>query len=406
MTVVVFCGPTLSPAEITNVLSRAQVLAPAACGDIYRVSRDAELRAIGLIDGYFDHRLSVWHKEILWAIQRGVRVYGAASMGALRAAELEPFGMIGVGRVFEQFRAGALEDDDEVAVVHDEAARGYAPRSDAMVSLRATLARAVAEGVIDEAASAKLVWQLKGLFYPQRNRQALAAFAKRLLVKDEAAALLTFIETRGVIDQKRLDATEMLRRISNDVQAGQGIPGGAPSPSRPFEYTNAWHVLRETVERELVEGPASPAHEMAQPEASFRTNNPSEDASAPGAAASDSDPAELLERVREAVPEQYLSILLAAVERAYALALAETSGVTVDARTAQLESERFRQDRELITSEQMTSWLGQCGMSIQDFSVLIYENALCARFAGEARRAALQQLSGVLRNRGVRLPNP
>jgi hypothetical protein len=314
--------------------------------------------------------------------------------------------MIGVGRVFEQFRAGALEDDDEVAVVHDEAVRGYATRSDAMVNLRATLAQAVAEGVIHEAVRAKLVLELKGLFYPQRNRQALAGFAKRLLAKDEAAALLAFIETRGVIDQKRLDATEMLRRLSNDVQAGRAISGAVSAPLRPFEYTNAWHVLRETVEQDLAESrPALPAHEMAQPNASFRAGNTSEGASAPRTPGSDSDPAGLLERVREGKPEEYLSILLAAVERAFALALAETSGASVDASNAQLESERFRHERELLTSEQMTTWLGQCGMSIQDFSVLIYENALCARFSGEVRRAALRHLSGVLRNRGVQLPN-
>src|SRR5688572_32760283 len=51
----------------------------------------------------------------------GVRVFGAASMGALRAAELQPFGMIGVGQVFQAYRRGHLTDDDEVAVAHGPA---------------------------------------------------------------------------------------------------------------------------------------------------------------------------------------------------------------------------------------------------------------------------------------------
>ena len=89
----------------------------------------SEPQAIGIIDGYFQWAPAVWHKEILWAIQQGVHVFGAASMGALRAAELAPFGMRGVGRIFEAYRDGVLpgsgdepfEDDDEVAVVHGPA---------------------------------------------------------------------------------------------------------------------------------------------------------------------------------------------------------------------------------------------------------------------------------------------
>ena len=59
--------------------------------------------AIGIVDGYFEGVLSVWHKEILWAMAEGIHVFGSASMGALRAAELHPFGMHGTGRIFEAF---------------------------------------------------------------------------------------------------------------------------------------------------------------------------------------------------------------------------------------------------------------------------------------------------------------
>jgi hypothetical protein len=63
-------------------------------------------------------------------------------MGALRAAELHSFGMIGVGSIFEGYRDGTLTDDDEVTVVHSDAEGGYRPLSTAMVDMRATLARA------------------------------------------------------------------------------------------------------------------------------------------------------------------------------------------------------------------------------------------------------------------------
>ena len=69
-------------------------------------------------------------------------------MGALRAAELHSFGMRGVGRIFEAFRDGALEDDDEVAVLHGPAEIGYLAASEPMVNIRETLARADSEGVL------------------------------------------------------------------------------------------------------------------------------------------------------------------------------------------------------------------------------------------------------------------
>ena len=62
--------------------------------------------------------------------------FGASSMGALRAAELHTFGMRGVGEIFERYRDGVLEDDDEVAVSHASADHAYRELSVAMVNLR------------------------------------------------------------------------------------------------------------------------------------------------------------------------------------------------------------------------------------------------------------------------------
>ena len=98
---------------------------------------------IGIIDGYFEHVPSVAHKEVLWAMSRGIHVFGAASLGALRAAELLPFGMEGVGEIHAAYARGDLTDDDEVAVAHGLAAEGYRPVSEAMVNIRETLRRVV-----------------------------------------------------------------------------------------------------------------------------------------------------------------------------------------------------------------------------------------------------------------------
>ena len=129
-----FVGPTLRPEDLPQD-GDIVVLPPVAQGDVYRVAQERP-SAIGIVDGYFEGVLSVWHKEILWAMAEGIHVFGSASMGALRAAELHQFGMRGIGRIFEAYRAGELEDDDEVAVIHGPAETGYLALSEAMVNIR------------------------------------------------------------------------------------------------------------------------------------------------------------------------------------------------------------------------------------------------------------------------------
>jgi hypothetical protein len=91
---------------------------PAKQGDIVSDLVNYHPARLLLIDGEFRQNLSVWHKELVYALQYpGLKaVYGAASIGALRAAELDYLGMIGVGKIYEWYRDGVTEDDSEVAV--------------------------------------------------------------------------------------------------------------------------------------------------------------------------------------------------------------------------------------------------------------------------------------------------
>ena len=140
MSAVVFAGPSLAGTAAPEGVTLAP---PAAAGDLYRAAR-AGARVIGLVDGVFEDRPTVWHKEILWALDRGARVLGAASVGALRAAECAAFGMEGIGRVFAAVRDGAIEDDSDLAVIHAPGALGWHPLTEARVNVRATLAAATA----------------------------------------------------------------------------------------------------------------------------------------------------------------------------------------------------------------------------------------------------------------------
>src|SRR5258707_11235944 len=134
---VIFAGPWLPPLAAPRVAG-LEWRPPVRQGDLYLAALSGPA-IIGVIDGYFERVPTVWHKEILWAMAQGIHVYGAASIGALRAAELYPFGMNGVGRIFAAYRDGILTDDDEVAVLHGPEELGYPALTEAMVNIRATL---------------------------------------------------------------------------------------------------------------------------------------------------------------------------------------------------------------------------------------------------------------------------
>ncbi|HYB09146.1 MAG TPA: TfuA-like protein [Alphaproteobacteria bacterium] len=238
---IVFVGPTLRPHEIAAV-SDAICLPPVAQGDVFRAAR-RQPSAIGIVDGYFSGAPAVWHKEILWAMSQGIRVYGSASMGALRAAELHRFGMHGIGRIFEAFRDGILEDDDEVAVVHAPAELGFVPMSEPMVNIRATLAEAEANGILSASSRGRLETFGKSLFFPRRNWPTVLAQADNLgIPKIEVETFRDWLRG-GAVDQKRDDALEMLAFMAKPSAKSKPFGADAPCANFRFEWTHFWDQL-------------------------------------------------------------------------------------------------------------------------------------------------------------------
>lgn len=241
MKAVIFAGPSLPP-RARPAAGPFAWRSPVRQGDLYRAALDRPA-VIGVIDGYFESTPTVWHKEILWAMAQGIHVFGAASIGALRAAELDTFGMRGIGRVYDDFRSGRLQDDDEVAVLHGPAEIGYPPVTDAMVNIRATLSAAVGEHVVAADWAERLVGIAKSLFYKERTYQALLAAAAASGL--DAAALRRFAAwlPAGRVDQKQRDALAMLEAITALLAAG------VPPLRVDYEFadTAAWQAARRAV---------------------------------------------------------------------------------------------------------------------------------------------------------------
>ncbi len=238
MRAVIFAGPSLPPQARPTCEYDIDWRPPVRQGELYRAALDRPA-IIGVIDGYFEVTPTVWHKEILWAMAQGIHVYGAASIGALRAAELDVFGMKGIGRIYEDFRDGVLEDDDEVAVLHGPEEIGYPPLTEAMVNIRATLAAAARAGVVAPTLSAALTSTAERMFYKERNYQAILRAIALAGLPDRELRGFTDWLLRGRVDQKRCDALAMFAAIRTHLDT-------AIEPMRvdyQLAETVAWQVV-------------------------------------------------------------------------------------------------------------------------------------------------------------------
>jgi hypothetical protein len=244
----VFLGPTM-PLPDAKKLCAAHYLPPVRMGDVYALLAKRP-STIAIIDGTFQNAPAVWHKEILFALTAGVRVIGASSMGALRAAELHAFGMEGVGVIFEAFRDGRYEDDDEVAVAHAAREHGYRPLSEAMVNVRYALTEAARRELISESTGETLVRLTKGMFYPLRAwPMVLQAGRDADLPADELAALERYVRTEKP-NAKRADAIQLLSQLANEA------PRTISAAPFTFEATWFWNKLLTTERRRRKRRPA------------------------------------------------------------------------------------------------------------------------------------------------------
>ncbi len=231
-----FTGPTLSWLDLQSLGTQSEiiklnhisettqcihendsvifVLPPVAGGDLYQLKDHQFDYVIGIIDGYFENRISVWHKEILYLLSQNKKVFGASSMGALRAAELSDFGMIGVGKIYEKFLSGEYEDDDEVTVSHGPSEIGYPQISEAMVNIRFTLDAAVKDNVITRAVYERTVAIAKSTFYKKRNYGSIirACIESQGMKETDFARFLLWLQ-KFRVDQKKADAISLVRLI-------------------------------------------------------------------------------------------------------------------------------------------------------------------------------------------------
>ncbi|KQW11386.1 TfuA-like protein [Streptomyces sp. Root369] len=205
----VFTGPTLSPDDPVLHDQDVRALPPIRHGDLF----DPQVSpgdTVVIIDGVYHHSPAVRHKEIIWALARGVRVIGAASIGALRAAELSKCGMLGVGSIFSSYASGLLDGDDEVAVA--QSTNGdLRPCTWPLVRVRRVVRTAALLNLLDEEQADRLIDVLADVYYAHRTLDAVMHLARR----EDLAAFTVWLaemldDDEHFGDTKREDALEAI----------------------------------------------------------------------------------------------------------------------------------------------------------------------------------------------------
>jgi hypothetical protein len=166
---IIYVGPSVS-VEKAKIIFDADYRLPAKKGDLLRLlmGSDDNHLIVGLIDGLFLQEYPPTPIEVFQLVHRkNTVVLGGASLGALRAVELEKYGMIGIGKIFELYKKNKIIADDEVAVTFSQETQQL--QSEAMIDIRYNLFIASRKRVIDKETRRATLRVAKNIYFPYRN---------------------------------------------------------------------------------------------------------------------------------------------------------------------------------------------------------------------------------------------
>lgn len=329
----VYLGPSLPLAKAREILPNALYRPPARQSDIVSDVIALNPNRIILIDGEFRGNLSPWHKELIFALQYpSVKaIYGSASMGALRAAELDYLGMIGIGQIYEWYRDGVTEDDAEPAVLYSQRDGPEGPlyyvNTVPLVNIRAAVEHYEREfsGESVALAAREFLEAARKVFYMDRTPQ----LCEQLW---EAKFGISF----PLIDQKRIDAVHAL----TDFSSYEPKPIESPTPDH---LSGFFQALYDRDRRINVNGTQVPQQHI---DSYVLLHNP-----------------------------EWERICWDSSNQELALMLCNLLCVTVSVEEIGRESARFQKKSEIVTETDFHAFLENNGWSVHEYDRLIIQNA-------------------------------
>jgi TfuA protein len=215
---IIFLGPSLSREKAKDILE-ADYRPPAKKGDLLRLADlTKDITMVGLVDGFFLQDYPPTPIEVYQlATKKNMLLVGAASLGALRAVELEKFGMIGIGKIFELYKTGKIDADDEVAVTFEEGQ--HTLQSEAMIDIRFNLFIAKRKGIIDETTKREITKVAKNVYFPFRNYTDILDLTKQQYPRSNSyiESFRTYI-TNNRESLKERDAIKLIKYMKQQIQ--------------------------------------------------------------------------------------------------------------------------------------------------------------------------------------------
>ncbi|TVQ49666.1 MAG: hypothetical protein EA365_00290 [Gloeocapsa sp. DLM2.Bin57] len=338
--IIIYLGPSLPVKEAQRIID-ATFVPPAEQGDIVGMVCQFKPKVIALIDGIFLSKPSVWHKEILFALSQGVHVYGASSMGAIRASELSAFGMQGVGKIYQKFASGEFLDDDEVALIHEYCDGEFRTLTEPMVNVRETLLQAKLDGIIDDSQLEKLLKLAKEIYFAKRTRTAIFTGAVEEGIFSDIAEIQQYFKEHYV-DIKRQDTIELLnllKELPSDLEPFQ--PDFELSNTRLFQTLFVKEASLIEGDTKITKGDVLNYHALH-----------------------DSD---------------FGNLNFSALNRGLVMILAAFLEVKVSPEQIAEESHRFQLKHNLLKQEAFEQWLQDNHINRERFENLMYQKAICRK---------------------------
>lgn len=342
MKILVFAGPSLTRPLPTLSGNEIILFPPAGQCDVMSAVHRHAPDVLVIADIRVWPSMSVLHKELIWALAKGVRIIGTAAGGALRAAELAFCGMKGHGRVYEMTASGQIEDDAEVFCLWKKNDAGYTRQTVPLVNIRATLARSKVRDEIGEDGAAAVLAAARAIYYKDRTFSALEAGLADAGPNAKRIATLMECLKKNYCDIQSNDLSETLDRISE----ADFLPAPMSPETMPISVDDQGAIFRMLYDHERIvedEGRQMRLYEIGN----FVTAHHPE-----------------MER-----------LAYNAFNRELVLVLADQTGVEVCDEEVAAVTETFRRISGLTQEDALISWLADNDLSREDFSILMRDEA-------------------------------
>jgi len=200
---VLYAGPSLYGID-KSLTEGIRVKGPCKQSDLFEDIADDKVENIIVADGLYKNIPAPWHKEFLLTLEAGKRVIGVSSLGALRAAELDSFGVKGYGKVYEYFKSG-IRDDSDVALLHMAEYEGWKPTTVAFVEVYFWLETLRESGTIDSQTFEILTEKQRSCYFEKRTWGYVRRELESLVGVDTAEKCIEMF-----VSQKKQDLEEVL----------------------------------------------------------------------------------------------------------------------------------------------------------------------------------------------------